>query len=220
MILRYSLVSVAILLLSLLPATAAKPKVAVVDAQRAFTEYYATKNAHKKLALAKLALQNDKRLPVIAATEKELQELRTKVRDTTLSEAQREQAFKESEMKAHELRSLQRDTKQFMEGEQQKMNKLLVSVTRKLQVNVQTVITQIAKAGNFELVFESGGNTSSQVPTLIYIREAVDITDVVIDHLNSTDPAPEPEDDQDLILPPALDNAPPGSNKLPARPIE
>ena len=177
-----------ILLLSLFPATAEPPKVAIVDAQRAFSEYYATKNAHEKLAKAKLALKEDKRLPVIAATEEELRDLRLRARNPDLTEKLREQAFKRAEMKAHELRSLQRDTRQFMEAEQQKMNKLLVSVTRKLQANVQTVITQVAKAGNFEMVFESGGNTSSQVPTLLYIRNAVDITDTVIQHLNSTDP--------------------------------
>jgi len=187
MTLRKLLACTSLLLLPLLPA-AAKPKVAVVDAQRAFTEYFATKSTHKKLAEAKLALQNDKRLPVIAATEKELQDLRNKVRDTTLTEEQREHFFKESEMKAHELRSLQRDTQKFLESEKQKMNQLLVSVTRKLQANVQTVIDQVAKAGDFEMVFESGGNTSSQVPTLLYIREATDITDTVIQRLNSTDP--------------------------------
>lgn len=195
----------AILLVALLPASAEKPRVAIVDAQRAFTEYYATKSAHAKLAKAKLALKEDKRLPVIAATEKELQELRNKVRDTSLIEEQREQAFKQSEMKAHELRSLQRDTKQHMEAEQKKLNKLLVTVTRKLQANVQTVIDQVATAGKFEMVFESGGNTSSQVPTLIYSRDAPDITDIVIKHLNSTNPnppAPEPD------LPPGEDLAP------------
>lgn len=178
----------ALLLLALLPAAAEKPRVAIVDAQRAFTEYYATKKAHAKLAAAKLALQDDQRLPVIAATQKELEELRERAEDPELTPELRELALAKAEMKAHELRSLERDLRQFMDSEQQKMNALLVTVTRKLQANVQTVITQVAKAGNFEMVFESGGKTSSQVPTLLYVRDAVDITDAVIRHLNSTDP--------------------------------
>ena len=89
-----------LLLLCVLPVAAEKPRVAIVDAQRAFTEYYATKNAHKKLADAKLALQNDKRLPVIASTEKELLELRARANNPDLTEEQREAAFKKAEMKA------------------------------------------------------------------------------------------------------------------------
>lgn len=185
----------------LLPIAAAKPKIGVVDAQRAFSEYYATKNAHKKLAEAKLALKNDRRFPVIAQTEQELLELRKKVRDATLSEDQREHFYKLSETKTHELRSLQRDTKQFLEDEQKKLNELLVSVTRKLQANVQSVINSVAARGNYDLVFEQSGATSSQVPTLIYIRDATDLTDLVLRQLNSTDPNPTPEDDPELDLP-------------------
>ena len=201
-----SLQTTAVLLsLLVLPAAAEKPKVAVIDAKRAFNEYYATKSTHKKLAVAKLNLKNDKRLPVIAATEKELRDLRNKVRDTTLSEEQREQFFKQSEKKTYELRALQRDTQQFMESEQKKMNKLLVSVTRKLQANVQVVIDQVAVAGKFDIVFEKNGKTSSQVPTLLYARSATDITDIVTKHLNRTDPNPTPEDEPNTDLPPPPD---------------
>ena len=38
------------------------------------------------------------------------------------------------------------------------------------------------------MVFELGGNTSSQIPTLIYIRNATDITDLVIESLNKNQP--------------------------------
>jgi outer membrane protein len=209
MTLRSLQASAALLLLLIFPAAAEKPKVAVIDAQRAFNEYYATKTAHKKLAQAKINLQNDKRLPVIAATEKELRDLHNKVRDTTLTEEQRQQFFKQSEMKAHELRALQRDTQQFMESEQQKMNKLLVSVTRKLQANVQVVIDQVAETEKFDIVFEKNGNSSSQVPTLLYARHAIDITDTVIKRLNSTDPNPVPEDDPTRVQPPPPAPTPP-----------
>lgn len=177
-------------LLTLLPSVAEKPRVAIVDAQRAFSAYYATRNAHQKLADAKLALQDDQRLPLIKATEEELEALQQRARDSELSANQREQAAKKAEMKAHELRSLQRDLQQFLDSEQKKMNALLVSATRKIQANVQSVIEQVAQAGKFDVVFESGGNTSSQVPTLLYVRDATDITDAVIKRLNSTNPNP------------------------------
>jgi len=65
----------------------------------------------------------------------------------------------------------------------------MVRQTKKLLDNIRAVVRRIAGENGYDVVMETGGTTSSQVSTLIYIRDATDITDRVIAELNDTSSA-------------------------------
>lgn len=179
----------AILALSLsLPALAEKPKFAVVDVAKAFEAYHVTLEEKEKNKAARAELKKDKRLEQIKLTRVELLDLRENVRDTTLAEAQREEYFRKFQIKAHELRSLQRDTLNYLAEQNRIIDTAMVDKTKELLETIRSVVREIGEQGGYDYVFEKGGKTSSQIAPLIYIRNATDLTDLVIKTLNKDAP--------------------------------
>ena len=64
----------------------------------------------------------------------------------------------------------------------------MVRTTRELLGDVRAIVQKIAEEEGFDHVFEVSGETSSQLSTLIYIRNATDLTDRVIEELNKDQP--------------------------------
>ena len=67
----------------------------------------------------------------------------------------------------------------------------MVQKTRELLQDVQNIVRKIAEEEGIDHVFEVSGKSSSQLPSLIYIRNATDLTDRVIEELNRNQPEKE-----------------------------
>jgi Skp family chaperone for outer membrane proteins len=165
------------------PAVAG-PRIATVDATKLFADYSVTRQAQEKLKTEREALKDDPRLKVINQTIAELGELRSQIRNEDLPEESREDYYRKFQMKAHELRSLQRDTLQHLEDQKEELNARMVGRTREILAEIQVVIREYAEKNGYDVVIETGGNTSSQVPCLLYIRNGTDITGPVLEVLN------------------------------------
>jgi Skp family chaperone for outer membrane proteins len=168
-----------------LPAFAEKPKFAVVDITRAFEAYHVTILEKEKIRESRAALKRDPRLEKIKLMELELVELRDKVRDVTLSEGERQLHYREFHLKDQDLRKLQRDAREDLSERSRTIDVAMVHKTRHLLGEVRAVVQKVSEEGGFDFAFEKSGKTSSQIPTLIYIRDATDITDLVIEILNN-----------------------------------
>ena len=171
---------------------AQQARVATVDASELFAKYYRTEAEKTILAAEQEKLAQDPRSAVIAQTVSELRKLEAEVRNTSNSDDSREEFFRKYQMKSHELRSLQRDTNQYRQERQKDINRKLVNISKILLGEVQAAVQRVAAAEGFDMVLDIGGDTSSQVPTLIYIRDSTDITARVLKELNRTKPAPLP----------------------------
>lgn len=182
------LICAAVWLAALLPLGAEPPRMATVDASVLFKRYHRTQTEQTKLAEAKAKLSEDPRLAVIKKIRSELRELRDEIRNTTNSEYDREEFFRQFQMKSHELRSLQRDTSQHLETRKKDLDRRLVKISKALLAEIHATIQRVAATEGYDMVLENGGDTSSQVPTLIYIRHATDITDLVLKELNKNKP--------------------------------
>jgi len=184
------------------PLPAAKPRIATFDAPRAFEEYYVALAEKEKVAAAKKKLAKDPRLEQLKLTRVELLELRDKVRDTSLPEEARQEYFQKFQMKAHELNALRRDINNFREEETRKIDEAMVLRTKELLYVIRSTVRKIAEEGGFELVLEKGGTTSSQISALIYVRDATDLTPLVIEHLNKDAPKEEIADNKAVPIDP------------------
>lgn len=181
-----------IVLLSLLPMSlsADKATVATVNMQKLFNEYHVAVEKRGSIESLGERLKEDPRLKQIAETRKELEELQKKLRSPSTPTIEKESLFKKFQSKSNELKSLKRDTQQHIETEQAKINTTLVKVTRELLEDIRLAISEVAEKEGYQLVLESEGNTSSQLPTLLYIRNGEDITSLVLSHLNKEKPDP------------------------------
>ena len=169
-------------------ARADTARIATFDAPRAFEAFHQAQAERAKFAEARQKTRSDERSEQLKLTRVELYELRDKVRDTSLPEDSRQEYFRKFQMKAHELNSLQRDINTYRQEQSRLIDEAMLKMTKHLLGIIRATVRDIAAAGSYDLVLETGGTTSSQVPALIYIRDATDITDQVIAELNKDAP--------------------------------
>ena len=179
-----------VLVLALPGSVQAEPaRVAIVDVDLLFKEYHVAKAKRGSIESLRERLSDDPRIELIEGLRTEMAAIKKRLRDPQTLISEKEQLFREFQSKSHEANSLQRDIRQHMASEQSKIDAELVKLTRTLLAHIRTEIAAYAESEGFELVFETSGNTSSQVPTLVYSRHAPDITPAVLARLNRDEPA-------------------------------
>ena len=188
--LRSPLPAVLGLLLSL-DAAAGKPKFATLDMAKAFEAYHLTVTARAQVQEARKALQQDPRRETIKLLDVELRDLKAHVQDPIFTEAQRKDYYRRYMIKNHERLSLKREHEKHLAEQLNLINRGMVDKTRELLRNVRTIVRKIAEEDGYDHVFEVSGKTSSQLSSLIYIRNATDLTDRVIEELNRNRPNAE-----------------------------
>ncbi|MEM0896463.1 MAG: OmpH family outer membrane protein [Verrucomicrobiota bacterium] len=184
------LLVVAMILAAAASAGAQEMKIGIVDMTRVFAEYYKTKDAEKDVnedkAVAKKEL--DERNARYKQLIEKYQELAKARQDPLISEELRTQKTKELEDVAAEARSLEREKKEFAERRQRQ---LLEEVERKRKAildHIRTVVEDMAKEANYDLVFDKSGLGTRGIPFLLHSKDAVDFSDQIIEKLNSEAP--------------------------------
>ncbi len=179
-------------LLSFLPSQAGKPRLGTINIARAFEAYHLTIAEKERVREAREKLQQDPRPETIKLLEVELKDLRNQAQDPALNEEQRRQHYQRYMVKHHEHASLKREHEHDRSEKLEHLNKGMVQKTRELLHDVQKIVGKIAEEEGIDHVFEVSGKSSSQLPSLIYIRNATDLTDRVIEELNRNQPEKEP----------------------------
>ena len=179
-----SFIPAALVLLLAPHSRAGKPEFATLDMARAFQSYHLTVAARAKVQEARKALQKDPRSETIKLLDVELKDLKTQIQNPSFTEEQRREYYRRYVTKNHERTSLRSEHEQYLQEQRNLINRDMVRTTRTLLGDVRTIVQKIAEEEGFDHVFEVSGETSSQLSTLIYIRNATDLTDRVIKELN------------------------------------
>ena len=183
----------AIALLFALPAAAQdKLKIATVDMQTLFKQYHRTNAAQKEVNVerAKIQQNNNERLETIRALENELQGLRKQLDDPSLSDKRKQELFKDFQMKTQEGVALDRERREFLQRRNTALNEKMVQKMRGILEEIRKLVEQRAKADGYDYVFDKSGLSTSQVPFLLYTKDATDITAGLLGVLNKDAPAP------------------------------
>lgn len=178
------------LLLSL-PSQAGKPKLGTINMARAFEAYHLTIAEKARVREAREKLQQDPRPETIKLLEVELRDLKGQAQDPALDEEQRREHYLRYMVKHQEHASLKREHEQDRSKRLELLNRNMVGKTRELLHDVQGTVRKVAEEEGIDHVFEVSGKSSSQLPSLIYIRNATDLTDRVIEELNRNQPKKE-----------------------------
>ena len=175
-------------LLLVVPARAGKPKFATLDVAKAFEAYHLTITERNRVSEARAKLQQDSRRETLKLLAVELRDLKEQVEDSTFTEEQRKDFYRDYMMKNFERDSLKREHDKYLEEQNRLINDGLVKRTYQLLEVVRILARKIAVEDGFDYVFEVSGKTSSQLSALIYIREATDLTARIIGELNRNAP--------------------------------
>ncbi|SKB04072.1 periplasmic chaperone for outer membrane proteins Skp [Prosthecobacter debontii] len=180
------LLTLALLTSSLTLASAADLKFGVVDMSKAFSEFHKTKKAAEefKANVDKAQTEMNDRWAVYKTLNTDAQKLRKEASDPIMTPDARAKKAAEFDEKVKEIRTLEQEI-----GEQQnrRTNQLKtedMKIRRGIYDEILVVVRDKAKTDGYDFIFDKSGMSLSTVPVLIYYKDAVDITDLIIVELN------------------------------------
>lgn len=171
-------------------AQEAKLKIATVDMQQLFKEYYRTNEAQKQINIerARIQKENNDRLTRIRELEGNLGNLRKQIEDPSISDSKKQALFKDWQMQQQEGIALDRERREFLQRKNQALNETMVQRMKGILNEIRKLVEEQAKGENYDYVFDKSGLSTSQVPFLLYTKDATDITTVILKDLNKDAP--------------------------------
>jgi outer membrane protein len=169
-------------------------KIATVDMQLLFKDYHRTNEAQTQINVerARIQKENNERLSRIRELEAELLSLRKQVDDPTISAKSREDLYKEFQMKTQEGVALDRERREYLQRRNASLNEKMMQRMRGILEEIRKLVEDQAKTDDYDYVFDKSGLSTSQVPFLLYTKDATDITPVLLKELNKDAPAAPP----------------------------
>ncbi len=200
---RFLGVALAASLVSMAGAQDAKLKIATVDMQELFKQYHRTNEAQKQINVERARIQkdNNERLARIRELETNLGNLKKQIEDPSINDSKKQALFKDWQMQQQEGIALDRERREFLQRRNQALNEKMVQRMKGILEEIRKLVEEKAKSDNYDYVFDKSGLSTSQVPILLYTKDATDITAGLLKDLNkdapaestpAEDPAPEP----------------------------
>ncbi len=178
-----------------------QPLFATVDMQELFKQYHRTSEAQKQINVERARIQkdNNERLARIRELEANLGNLKKQIEDPSVNESKRQALFKDWQMRQQEGIALDRERREFLQRRNQALNEKMVQRMKGILEEIRTLVEESAKVGNYDYVFDKSGLSTSQVPFLLYTKDATDITTGLLKDLNKD----APDADAETNSPPA-----------------
>jgi len=202
---RFLSVALAASLFTTAGAQDAKINIATVDMQELFKQYYRTNEAQKQINVerARIQKENNERLTRIRELETNLGNLKKQIEDPSINDSKKQALFKDWQMQQQEGIALDRERREFLQRRNQALNEKMVQRMKGILEEIRKLVEEQAKTDNYDYVFDKSGLSTSQVPFLLYTKDATDITAGLLKDLNKDAPAesltsPDDEVTEDL----------------------
>ncbi|MEO0017366.1 MAG: hypothetical protein RLZZ522_649 [Verrucomicrobiota bacterium] len=207
---RFLTVAIAASLTCIATAQEGKLKIATVDMQELFKQYFRTNEAQKQINVERARIQkdNNERMAKIRDIETALGKLSKQLEDPSINDSKKQSLFKDWQAQQQEGIALDRERREFLQRRNQLLNEKMLQRMKGILEEIRKLVEEHAKGENFDYVFDKSGMSTSQVPFLLYTKDATDITSLLLKDLNKDAP---PES-----LPAAGDPAPELPNAAPA----
>jgi outer membrane protein len=168
-----------------------KLNIATVDMQELFKQYYRTNEAQKQINVERARIQkdNNERLAKIRELEENLAKLRKQLEDPALNDSKKQTLYKDFQAQNQEGIALDRERREFLQRRNQALNEKMVQRMKGILEEIRKLVEEKAKTDNYDYVFDKSGLSTSQVPFLLYTKDATDITAGLLKNLNKDAPA-------------------------------
>lgn len=166
-------------------------KFGVVDMSKAFSEYYKTKEAAAKMKANKdkAASEMQEQYDTYKNLQSQLQKKQKESQDPILTQDARAKSLADFQTTLKEARALEQQITEFQQRRAQQIRQEEVQLQQGLYGEIVAVVKDKAKTGGFDFAFDKSGLGITQVPVLLYYKDATDFTDEVIVELNKNAPA-------------------------------
>lgn len=177
-----------------LASVQAQNKVAVIDLNRVFNEYYKTKDvdADLKEQMNKFRKERDDQMTNYRALVDQIKGLQESMNDPALGDAAKkekkakfEEKVKEAQIREKEMREYESTTGRLIQEQSQRMRKRIVD-------DITAVVQATAKTTQYDLVLDKSGLTLNGTSAFLFVSDKLpDLSDQVIKALNATKGQPE-----------------------------
>ncbi len=167
-----------------LSATAnAELKVATVDVQKLFADYYKTHEAQAEVDKAAQTVQetNNTRAETIKKMEADFNDMVKRLQDPMLNEKDKKELEQKAQIKRQEVIALEQERRGFVERQ-------LKSLQEQMKVRSAKITEGIATKGNYDLVLDKSAQALRSNQVFVYTKPGMDITPTVMKELNKDAP--------------------------------
>jgi len=161
-------------------------KIGTVDMQRAFKEYYKTKDSESKVNDAKNAAKKefDDRADGYKKALDEVNKLNQQLDAPALSADAKAQKSKERDEKIANIKSMEREINEFRQTRENQLQQQAMRMRESIVQEITEIVLDRVKANGMDLVFDKSGQSTNYVPIVLYSRDSADFTAEIITALN------------------------------------
>lgn len=172
-------------------ARAADMKVGTVDMNKVFQSYYKTKDAENKINEQLAAFQSEfnSRQELYRKSLEDIQEMNKKMEDKAVAQAKKDDLAKQREGKIQENQQMGRELESFQRTRAKQIDEQRARERNRIVEEIMDVVKKKVGADNFDLVFDKGGLSFSQVPVVLFSRDNWEFSEDIIRTLNKNRPA-------------------------------
>jgi outer membrane protein len=168
-------------------------KIATVDMQALFKDYGPTKTTlatfeEEKAGVTKQAMERKTRLDEAKV---ELDNLQKQLGDPSVADTKKQALYTDRQVKQQQFEALQREAEEFVQRKQRALQEQLQLRIKDILEGIRGKVQKYAETEGYDYVLDKTGTSTSQVPVLLYTKDATDITDVLLKTLAEEAPAPE-----------------------------
>ena len=193
---RFSVKTVGLCALLLSLSLPAAERIAVVDLDKVFREYYKSRIAEETIReqgetyRAYMLQLNDQRNRLIEDARK----ARFNAQNLALSAEEQRKAAEHAAQLENAVKEKNSEIQLYGESRSAAMRELEQRKRQEIMTDIRAGIRRQAAAGGFLYVFDSSGRTMNEQPAILLFPENCDLTRTVIEDLNRTAVKPRPAD--------------------------
>lgn len=166
-------------------------KVGFVDMNKVFSSYYKTKDAEGKIREVGSAAKKelDDRVEVYKKSREEILKLNEELAKPELSKEAKEKKQKDRDEKISQFNDLEREINEFRTTREKQIQEQMLRMRETIVKDITALIQDKVKKENYDLVLDKSGNSSNNVPLVLFSKDTNDFSDEIITTLNKDKPA-------------------------------
>ena len=167
-------------------SSAQRLKIATVNMEKLFDDYERTAVIQKDINIERARIQKDNnlRLADIREIDTTIEGLRKQLSQQDLGDKKKRDLSQELQDLSQDGIHKERERSEFLDRRNRSLNEKMMKQMRGILVELQRVVSDRAKAGNYDYIFDSSGNSSQGVPFVLHAREITDLTESILKEVN------------------------------------
>lgn len=161
-------------------------KIATVSMERLFNEYHQTGKVQREINIERARIQrdNNERLGKIREIDAQLQKIREELKSEDIGEKEKQDFFAESNGLAQDGKSKERERKEFLSRRNRALSDKMRKQMRGILVKIQRSVSERAKEGNYDFIFDVSANSNQGIPFVLHARETTNLTNSLLAEIN------------------------------------